>query len=305
MFNTALTLICNPAAPTIDAKVLSAIRGWLKSWASGGIERVILRNGVAVDFLFNTDMNLQAAQRTAAIALRGLDIDVAIQPTAHRRKKLLIADMDSTIIEQECIDELAEFVGKRAEISDITERAMRGELDFEAALKERVAMLKGLSAKHLEAAFRERITLTPGAKMVIQTMRARGAFTALVSGGFTFFTERVAAAAGFDVNEANQLMMAQASLTGEVGEPVLGRAAKEEALRRHAAAQSVKLTETIAVGDGANDLSMLASAGLGVAFRAKPAVADAADVSIQYGDLTALLYLQGIAYKEFADVRKA
>ncbi len=226
-------------------------------------------------------------------------IDVVAQGTDHRRKRILIADMDSTIIEQECIDELAEFAGKRAEISAITERAMRGELDFEAALKERVAMLKGLPEKVLQETFETRITLTPGARALVQTMNRAGAVTALVSGGFTFFTSRVAAACGFQIHQANELIVENGVLTGEVHEPVLGRAAKQEALTRIAAEHDIALAETLAVGDGANDLAMLEKAGLGVAFRAKPAVAKAADASILHGDLTALLFLQGYADSEF------
>ncbi|MEQ8177732.1 MAG: phosphoserine phosphatase SerB [Amphiplicatus sp.] len=227
-------------------------------------------------------------------------IDIVAQPLEGRRKRLLIADMDSTIIEQECIDELAEFAGKRAEISAITERAMRGELDFEAALKERVAMLKGLPESVLEETFRKRITLAPGARTLVQTMKKFGGYAALVSGGFTFFTSRVAAAAGFDFNDANTLIVKNGALTGEVGEPIRGRAAKEAALVRLAAERAIPLEETLAVGDGANDLSMLARAGLGVAYRAKPAVAAAADARIDHGDLTALLYMQGIPEAEFA-----
>ncbi|MEQ1931360.1 MAG: phosphoserine phosphatase SerB [Parvularculaceae bacterium] len=211
--------------------------------------------------------------------------------------------MDSTIIGQECIDELADCAGKRGEISAITERAMRGDLDFEAALTGRVAMLKGLPERVLQETFERRIRLNPGAATLVQTMRKLGATTALVSGGFTFFTERVAAAAGFDMHQANRLIVESGALSGDVARPILGRAAKEEALIRIAREKGVALSETLAVGDGANDLSMLARAGLGVAFHAKPKVAASARARIDYGDLTALLYLQGFAAREFEPTR--
>ncbi len=207
--------------------------------------------------------------------------------------------MDSTIIEQECIDEIADFAGRRAEISAITERAMLGELSFEAALTERVAMLKGLDVSVLEETYAKHISLTPGARTLVQTMNKFGAFTALVSGGFTFFTERIAEAAGFKSAQANELLVEGGVLTGKVRQPILGRAAKQNALLRLAGQDHLRMEETLAVGDGANDLSMLERAGLGVAFRAKPAVAEAAAARIQHGDLTALLYLQGIPQSEF------
>ena len=302
MFNTALTLICNPASPALTDDVSNKIIALVERFSGAEAKRVSLCDGVAEDICFALNNNEQDQKELLAQVksdLKTHSIDAALQSLESRAKRLLIADMDSTIIEQECIDELAEFVGKRAEISDITERAMRGELDFEGALTERVAMLKGLPAKKLEEAFKERITLTPGAKTLVQTMRKHGAYTALVSGGFTFFTERVAKACGFHVNQANTLLMENDALTGDVGAPILGRAAKEEALRHFSKQQEIPLAETLAVGDGANDLSMLGAAGLGVAFHAKPAVAEAADVSIAHGDLTALLYLQGIPQSEF------
>lgn len=235
-------------------------------------------------------------------AVGGLSIDVNLVPVAHRRKALLIADMDSTIIQQECIDEIAEHAGCRDEIAAITERAMRGELDFEAALRERVSMLKGLPEHVLQETFDTKITLTPGAKILVATMNRSNAVTALISGGFTFFTTRVGAAAGFRETQANTLLVADGRLTGKVSEPILGRTAKQNALLRLAGAHDINLADTIAVGDGANDLSMLERAGLGVAFHAKPAVAAAADARIDHGDLTTLLYLQGLRHHEFADV---
>jgi len=301
MFNTALTLICNPAKPSLDQALLDEMSAWLGQRTAAGPKCVTLAPGIAADFQFDTDQDRQALQLSAVNAFRHRGVDISVQKTAARQKKLLIADMDSTIIQQECIDELAEFAGKRAEISDITERAMRGELDFEAALKERVAMLKNLPESVLAETFEKRITLTPGAETLVKTMNARGAITALVSGGFTFFTGRVAERTGFQLNQANELFVEDGTLTGEVREPILGRAAKQEALERIARDNNIDLADTIAVGDGANDLSMLARSGLGVAFRAKPAVAEAAAVQINHGDLTALLYLQGIPQSEFAE----
>ncbi len=299
MFNTALTLICNPAKPSLNDAVVGDMAAWLKRFVTAGPERLTLAEGVAVDFLFHTDRDLPATQMAALKSFEKYGVDIAVHDRALRRRKLLIADMDSTIIQQECIDELAEFAGKRAEISAITERAMRGELDFEAALRERVAMLKGLPESVLAETFEKRITLTPGAQTLVKTLNARGAVTALVSGGFTYFTGRVAEKAGFQINQANELIVEGGKLTGKVREPILGRAAKQEALERIARDNAIDLADTMAVGDGANDLSMLARSGHGVAFHAKPAVAEAAQVQINHGDLTALLYLQGIPKTEF------
>lgn len=234
-------------------------------------------------------------------ALAGVPVDVNAVPLARdgARKSLLVADMESTIIEQECLDELADYCGLRETISGITERAMRGELDFEAALRERVRLLQGLDAKVLQEIYDERVTLMPGAATLIATMQANGARCALVSGGFSFYTERVASRLGFDVHQANTLLLADGRLSGEVADPILGREAKLEALKRLAGEAGIPLSATMAVGDGANDLAMLGEAGLGVAFRAKPIVAEQAAVSIVHGDLTALLYLQGYARSDF------
>ena len=227
-------------------------------------------------------------------------IDLAILPAARfGRKRLLISDMDSTIIGQECIDEIADAVGLKAKISEITERAMRGELDFEAALTERVAMLKGLPLEALATTLEERITLNPGARTLIATMKAHGARTLLVSGGFTYFTSRVAELAGFESHQGNTLIDDGAALTGEVGRPILGREAKRTALLEAAAALGASADDTLAMGDGANDLDMIRGSGLGVAYRAKPIVAEAAHARIDHGDLTALLYLQGYTGREF------
>jgi phosphoserine phosphatase len=241
-----------------------------------------------------------AALRAAAEAvLEGLAVDVCVQPWNGRRKRLLVADMDSTIIGCECIDELADFAGVKAQVSAITERAMRGELDFEGALRERVGMLKGLPLSDLQRAYDERVRLNPGARTLIRTMDARGARCVLVSGGFTFFTNRVAQAAGFHANRANRLGEGDGVLSGLVHEPILGREAKLAALREEAQALGADLSETLAIGDGANDLAMIEAAGLGVAYRAKPIVAAQADAKVDHADLTALLYFQGYGAADF------
>lgn len=229
-------------------------------------------------------------------------IDVNCVPARDRRKRLLIADMDSTVITVECIDEVADFAGVRDRVQPVTERAMRGEIGFEDALRERVALVEGLEEARLQAVFDQRVRLTPGARTLVGTMRAHGAHAALVSGGFSFFTERVAAATGFDEHRANRLLAVDGRLTGRVAEPVLGRAAKFEALEELTARLGIAPRDVLAVGDGANDLAMIEAAGLGVAFRAKPVVAERADASIRHGDLTALLYLQGFSSDEFAPV---
>lgn len=285
-----LSIIANPSSPVIDMPLRKRISGLFPK-----SEIQELADGIAYDLAVADHDAIHHARRSLA----GFPVDVNIVPAHNLRKKLLIADMDSTIIQQECIDELADFAGKRTEISAITERAMRGELDFEAALKDRVAMLKGVPESALAETFERRITLTPGARILVQTMNKMGAVTALVSGGFTFFTDRVAAATGFYATQANDLRICNGVLTGAVTEPILGRTAKQNALQSMANDKAIALDQTLAVGDGANDLSMLLSAGLGVAYHAKPAVAEAAHTRIDNGDLTALLYLQGVKMSEF------
>ena len=244
----------------------------------------------------------RAVRDHIAAGIGDVPIDVCVVPAAGRRKALLVADMDSTIIQQECIDEMADMLGLKSRIAAITERAMRGELPFEAALRERLALLAGLEVGALQRVFDERVTLMPGARTLVATMRANGAFTALVSGGFSFFTSRVAAAVGFDVNQANELEIVDGRLTGNVVGPILGREAKLAALRHYREVRGLPEGATMAVGDGANDLSMIEAAGLGVAYRAKPVVAAETDVGITHGDLTALLYLQGYRRTDFAAV---
>ncbi len=227
-----------------------------------------------------------------AVALAGVDVNFV--PSENRAKKLLIADMDSTIIPVECIDELADFAGVKAQISEITEIAMRGEMGFEESLEARVALLKGLEVAALDRAYAERISLNPGARDMVQAMNAQGAYTALVSGGFTYFTEKVSADAGFQHNRANTLNMAAGVLDGTVGKPILGREAKLAAMNELCAARGISRADVIAVGDGANDLAMIEGAGLGVAYHAKPALRAQADAVLDHSDLSALLALQGI-----------
>jgi len=227
--------------------------------------------------------------------------DWAVTPVDNRRKRLLISDMDSTVIGQECLDELADFAGLKAEVSAITERAMRGELNFEEALTTRVAMLRGLAVSALEACYRERITLNAGTRTLVGTMKANGARCVLVSGGFTFFTSRVAAAAGFHADRANTLIETGTSLTGEVGRPILGREAKLSALVEETAALGGSPSDAVAMGDGANDLDMIRAAGLGVAYKAKPIVARETLARIQHTDLTAALFFQGYGEDELVE----
>jgi phosphoserine phosphatase len=232
-------------------------------------------------------------------AVGELPVDFAVQPVENRRKRLLIADMDSTIINVECLDELADFAGVKDKVSEITERAMRGELAFEGALRERVGMLKGLSVDALQTCYDDRVKLNPGARTLVRTMAEHGARCALVSGGFTFFTSRVAQAAGFHLNRANTLIEADGKLTGTVGDPILGKEAKLAALQEETAALGLTPADALAVGDGANDLAMIEVAGLGVAYRAKPIVAAQAHAKVDHADLTALLYFQGYTAAEF------
>jgi phosphoserine phosphatase len=234
--------------------------------------------------------------------LQGLRVDLAVQRSERRKKRLLIADMDSTMIQQECIDELADEAGVGAHVADITARAMNGELDFEAALRERVGLLKGLPEEVIARVLRDRITLMPGGAVLLATMKANGAHAALVSGGFTAFTEAVAARLGFDENRANTLHLQGGVLAGTVAEPILGKEAKLLALNEISIQLGITPAEAITVGDGANDLPMLLAAGTGVALHAKPTVQAQCEVRVNYGDLTALLYLQGYSRDAFDPV---
>lgn len=258
----------------------------------------------ALDVYLSRDLN--EAERKAVVATcEAAQIDFVLQLAANREKKLLICDMDSTLIEQECIDELADKVGLKPRVAAITERAMNGDLDFKQALRERVALLKGLPESTLQEVFDHHITPMPGAKTLVATMTARGASTHLVSGGFTFFTERVGEMLGFDTHEANVLQLADGKLTGTVREPILDKDAKLAALEHYAAQHKLPLAATLAVGDGANDLPMIEAAGLGVAYHAKPAVRAAAQAGITHNNLTALLYAQGIAREQWVEPERS
>ena len=285
------TLISNPSAPALTYEAIHAALSVLPE----AQDPVVLDEGVAVDIHFAPELAADAGALADAVrgALNGAPIDVVVQLETGRRKRLFLADMDSTMIGQECIDELADLVGLKAHVSAITERAMRGEIAFEPALLERVGLLKGLPLSALEHVYNNRITETPGGRMLTATMRKHGATCALVSGGFTFFTQRIADAVGFDFNRANTLIFVDEKLSGDVVRPILGRQAKIDALVELRAELKLPHDATLAIGDGANDLGMIEEAGLGVAYHAKPVVAEAADARIDFGDLSALLYLQG------------
>lgn len=286
------TLITDPAAPGLDDAAVEALR---RAW-SGDAPRW-LAPGIAAEFAVETRPG-DFEERWNALQARG--IDLAIQPAEGRRKRALLADMDSTMIGQECIDELADAAGVGEAVAAVTRKAMNGEVGFEGALRERVAALKGLDASVIETVLAERITLAPGGRELVATMRAKGAHALLVSGGFTAFTAAVADWLGFDAHQANTLHIEDGRLTGTVAEPILGREAKLEALDATAARLGLSPREIMAVGDGANDLAMLHAAGAGVALHAKPAVAAECDLRVNHGDLTALLYLQGYDRDEFA-----
>ncbi len=279
-----------------DARALEAsLDGALEAVADVGrpIAATELLGQGAMDIVIE-GAELAALRRAARARLAGQPVDHCVQPVEGRRKRLLVADMDSTIIGCECLDELADFAGVMPEVAAITERAMAGELDFAAALRARVALLAGLPLAALEKTYAERVRLNPGARQLVKTMTAGGARCVLVSGGFDFFVGRVAAEAGFAAWRGNRLLDDGERLTGAVAEPILAATAKLDCLREEAAARGVRLTETVALGDGANDRSMIEAAGLGVAFHAKPILRAVADAAIDHGDLTALLYFQGL-----------
>lgn len=287
-----VTLLTNPETPVLERVTVESLRN---AW--GGGEARWLDPGVAAEF----DLDEVPENRWEVWeGLQSLRIDMVVQKAEGRRKRLLIADMDSTMIRQECIDELADEAGVGARVADITARAMNGELDFEGALRERVGLLKGLPEAVIAQVLRDRITLMPGGEALLGTMKANGAYAALVSGGFTAFTSAVAAKLGFDENRANTLHVAEGKLAGTVAEPILGKEAKLQALTEITARLGISPDDAIAVGDGANDLPMLLAAGTGVALHAKPRVQAQCEVRVNHGDLTALLYLQGYARAGFA-----
>jgi phosphoserine phosphatase len=288
------TLVANPSnpvlTPALAERAADAVASTRLYW---------LADGIACDIPIPDGTDAVDAERRLREVIAGQPVDIAVQDAETRRKSFLIADMDSTMIGQECIDELAAEVGLKEKVSEITARAMNGEIAFEPALRERVALLKGLPITVVDEVIEKRITLTPGGRELIATMKARGGYTALVSGGFTVFTNRIGATLGFDENRANILIESDGFLTGAVAEPILGRQAKVDALLDIARRLGISPEDTIAVGDGANDLGMLGIAGSGVALHAKPAVAAEASIRIDHGDLTALLYLQGYRKTDF------
>jgi phosphoserine phosphatase len=308
------TLISHPERPAVtDALARKAAR-----YLPHGRPVDWLAPGVAVDVAFlidDEDDEFDAGQKQALLKdlssdlrdiIGGEPVDVIVQQDERRRKKLLIADMDSTMIGQECIDELADYAGFKDRVAAITERAMRGDIAFAPALRERVALLKGLPAAVIDTVIAERIRLTPGGPALVATMQANGAHTCLVSGGFTAFTSRIAAMIGFDEQHANTLLVdAGGMLTGQVAEPILGREAKLHTLTALRERLGLGREETLAVGDGANDIPMIEAAGLGVAFHGKPAVKEAAAARVDHGDLTALLYAQGFRREEFVEAQTA
>jgi phosphoserine phosphatase len=287
------TVLTDPARPALDRTTVDSLRN---AWGGGAV--VWLDPGVAAEFaLPERPSNMWQVWQD----FQGLGVDLAVQPGEGRRKRLLLADMDSTMIRQECIDELADMAGVGARVATITARAMNGELDFEAALRERVALLAGLDEGVIAQVLATRITFMPGGRALVATMKANGGHAALVSGGFTAFTGPVAAELGFDEHRANLLQVQGGRLTGTVAEPILGRAAKVQALEDICARLGLSEDQAMAVGDGANDLGMLGRAGAGVALHAKPSVAAQCDLRVNHGDLTALLYLQGYSRADFAD----
>jgi phosphoserine phosphatase len=286
-----VTILASPARANLDRATVEALRN---AWG-GGTARW-LKPGVAAEFPV---ARIPETRWQSWEALQDIGLDLVVQPEEGRRKRMLLADMDSTMIGQECIDELADMAGVGPRVAAITARAMNGELDFEAALLERVGLLKGLPESVIGKVLGERITFTPGGRTLIATMKANGGHAALVSGGFTAFTTAVASALGFDEHRANTLLAENGRLTGDVARPILGREAKIAALREITARLGLAHADVLAVGDGANDLGMLHLAGAGVALHAKPAVAAQCDIRINHGDLTALLYIQGYAADQF------
>jgi phosphoserine phosphatase len=288
------TLISNPTerrlTPALATRALQAIGASSISW---------LAEAIACDLAVPHGTGQAAADARLREALAGEPVDIVVHPKEGRRKKILLADMDSTMIDQECIDELADEVGVKEHVAAITARSMNGEIAFEPALRERVALLKDLELAVVDRIIRDRLTLASGGRTLVQTMRKHGAWTALVSGGFDVFTSKIAGMIGFDENRANRLIESGGRLTGQVGEPIFGRASKAEALSEIAIAHNANAEDVVAVGDGANDLDMIRLAGMGVALHAKPAVAAQAQIRIDHGDLTALLYLQGYRAEEF------
>lgn len=290
------SVVANPHNPAIDGALSNKI-----SAAMDVVAVDCLDEGVACDFILAKHMQMGESRDLLSKLLAGFPVDCAVQESGRRRKKGLVADMDSTMIMQECIDELADVAGFREQVAEITRRAMNDEFEFETALRQRVALLKGLPVAAIDRVLAERIVPTAGAKTLVATIRNNGGHTLLVSGGFTQFTGPIAASLGFDEQQANILEIDGDALTGRVAEPILGREAKQEALVSAGSRLGLGADDFMAVGDGANDLAMLALAGTGVAFHAKPVVAEKAQIRVDHGDLTALLYFQGYRRSEFIE----
>jgi len=295
--DTVLLAITSPARLKLSSDHLTTAMSAINitgepNWLSGN-------EACEVSFTAPVDFDPLAAEQAARTALSGLPIDIALVPAQNRKKKLLVADMDSTIIEQECIDELAAVAGVADKVVAITAKAMAGELDFEEALRARLALLKGLSEQAIIEVITKRLTFTPGARTLVQTMKANGAITALISGGFTHFTNHVSKICGFDEHQANVLIIEDGKLTGQVEEPIIGKAQKKRTLAQLTVMNGMTFADTMAVGDGANDLPMLQRANMGVALHGKPTVRAGAKYRIDHCDLTALLYLQGYKKDEF------
>ncbi|MDW6020696.1 phosphoserine phosphatase SerB [Mesorhizobium sp. BAC0120] len=288
------TLVSNP-----KVRALSPDLAHKAAKVAGASKTMWLADRIACDLELPAGASIPEKEAALREVLALEPVDIVIQQAAERRKKILIADMDSTMIDQECIDELADEIGIKAEVATITARSMNGEIAFEPALRERVALLAGLEAAVIDRIIEHRITLAAGALELVRTMRSRGAYTALVSGGFISFTQPIGRKIGFHEDRANRLLEADGKLTGFVAEPILGRTAKADALKEISARLGFSPADVIAVGDGANDLDMLRLAGTGVALHAKPVVAAEAKVRIDHGDLTALLYMQGFRREEF------
>ncbi|MBW0156976.1 phosphoserine phosphatase SerB [Sedimentimonas flavescens] len=287
-----VTLLADPKSANLERVAVESLRD---AWAGGDVRW--LNPGVAAEFPIEA---IPANRWSVWEGMQALGLDLVVQPEAGRRKQMLLADMDSTMIQQECIDELADVAGVGERVKEITARAMNGELDFEGALTERVGLLRGLPESVITQVIEERITFMPGGHDLLRTMKANGAYCALVSGGFTAFTGFVAETLGFDENRANILMIEDGKLTGVPSRPILGREAKVQALIEITERLGLSHDAVMAVGDGANDLGMLNLAGAGVALHAKPSVAAQCDIRINHGDLSALLYIQGYAVEEFA-----
>lgn len=300
MTPTVLTLLAGPTQTALSSTLAEAFADLLKQNGVTITEQQWLCEGEAYDFILSTPVPVEV-QEVLHHAACVCDIDAIVQPVSHRRKRLFIADMDSTMITIECIDELADFAGIKPQIAEITERAMNGELDFKQALTERVALLSGLQETFLQRVYDERVFFTEGARTLVKTMRAHGAVTMLVSGGFTFFTDRVSQALGFEFSRSNILDIRDGKLTGKVIEPIVDKETKLESLQRLCKDYGISHMESMAVGDGANDIPMLQAAGLGVAYRAKPHVKEQVKAQLDFADLTALLYVQGYRKEQFVD----